>query len=170
MGLREDGLPDIDWVEIPASEFIYQDSERLTLPTFHISRYPVTYRQFQAFIDADDGFHNPVWWDGLAASDKHKAAPDEQYFKFWNHPRDDVSWYDAMAFCRWLSAKLGQLDPIPDQNVQATLAEFTAATIAKAIDAAPNLKFTGIQAYQFMFWCVAGVVSVSAILSSQLKL
>jgi anhydro-N-acetylmuramic acid kinase len=33
----------------------------------------------------------------------------------------------------WLSDKLGQLDPIPDQNVQATLAEFTATTISRAL-------------------------------------
>ncbi len=36
-------LPDIDWVEIPAGEFIYQKGQRLYLDTFHISRYLVTY-------------------------------------------------------------------------------------------------------------------------------
>ena len=30
----------------------------------------------------------------------------EQTFPFWNHPRESVSWYQALAFCRWLSDKL----------------------------------------------------------------
>jgi formylglycine-generating enzyme required for sulfatase activity len=41
----------------------------------------------------------------LAASEEHRSEPDEQWFKYWNHPRDDVSWYDAIAFCRWLTEK-----------------------------------------------------------------
>ncbi|MBN2305672.1 MAG: formylglycine-generating enzyme family protein, partial [Anaerolineae bacterium] len=129
IGLGPDGLPDIDWVEIPAGPFLmgstpeqvealkkeynwdWPENEKpqhtVELPTYYISRYPITYRQFQVFIDAPDGFHNPVWWDGLLADDEHKQAPGEQYRKYWNHPRENVSWYDAMAFCRWLSAKLG---------------------------------------------------------------
>lgn len=91
VGLRTDGLPGIDWVEIPAGKFIYQDGQKLTLPAFHICRYPVTYRQFQAFIDAPDGFRNPQWWVGLAADNRHKAAPGEQAFPYWNHPRERVS-------------------------------------------------------------------------------
>lgn len=116
VGLRPNGLPDIDWVEIPAGEFIYQRGERLTLPTFHIARYPITYRQFQAFIDADDGFRNPQWWEGLAADDGHKATPGEQAFKYGNHPRENVSWWDAVAFCRWLSGKLGYEITLPTEQ------------------------------------------------------
>jgi formylglycine-generating enzyme required for sulfatase activity len=114
LGLGADGLPEFDWVDIPSGAFLYGDEResdnpprKLTLPRFQISRYPVTYAQFQAFIDAPDGFHDPRWWDGLAASPSHKSAPREQAFKFWNHPREMVSWYDAIAFCRWLSYKLG---------------------------------------------------------------
>ncbi|MFZ4664237.1 MAG: SUMF1/EgtB/PvdO family nonheme iron enzyme [Caldilineaceae bacterium] len=111
VGRRADGLPDIDWVEIPESdaqgrrEFIYQRGERRVEPTFWLARYPITYSQFQAFLDADDGFANSLRWEGLAAPYDDRATPDEQYFKFWNHPRDSVSWYDAMAFCRWLTTK-----------------------------------------------------------------
>ena len=43
-------LPDIEWVGIPAGEFQYGHKDerndrpqKLTLPTFHISRYPVTF-------------------------------------------------------------------------------------------------------------------------------
>jgi hypothetical protein len=106
VGLRDDGVPDIDWVEIPEGEFIYQDGERLHLPTFWIARYPVTYTQFQVFLDAGDGFSRNEWWDGLTP-EYRKQEMSEQRYKYSNHPRDRVSWYQAVAFCRWLSAKLG---------------------------------------------------------------
>jgi formylglycine-generating enzyme required for sulfatase activity len=106
-------LPEIDWVEIPGGEFQYGDEsqyaarpQRLTLPTFHISRYPLTFAQFQTFLDDAEGFADPRWFEGLAAGDDDRRM-DEQEFKFANHPRDSVNWYQAMAFCRWLSWRLG---------------------------------------------------------------
>ncbi|MBN1285623.1 MAG: SUMF1/EgtB/PvdO family nonheme iron enzyme [Anaerolineae bacterium] len=113
VGLRADGLPDIDWVTIPAGKFIYQNGKRLHLGTFDIARYPITYAQFQAFIDAPDGFGDDEWWEGLA---RREAQPSEQYFKYANHPRENVSWYDAMAFCRWLSARLGDEVRLPKEE------------------------------------------------------
>lgn len=106
VGLRADGLPDFDWAPIPGGPFTFQEDQRPTLDTFWIARYPVTFSQFQVFLDAVDGFRNPEWWAGLAASSQHKAKPGEQRFPFANHPRENVSWYDAVAFCRWLTAKL----------------------------------------------------------------
>ena len=111
VGRRSDGLPDFDWVQIPETdgqgrrEFIYQENERRIEPTFWTARYPITYGQFQAFLEAKDGFANPQWWAGLAAPEAERAEPGDQVFKFWNHPRENVSWYDAMAFCRWLTAQ-----------------------------------------------------------------
>ncbi len=120
-------LPDIDWVEIPEGEFQYGDAsqgaakpQKLTLPTFHISRYPVTHAQFQTFLDDPEGFADPRWFDGLAASEDDRRM-DEQYFKFANHPRETVNWYQAMAFCRWLSWRLGgehDLKKAPDWAVR----------------------------------------------------
>jgi formylglycine-generating enzyme required for sulfatase activity len=115
VGLRADGLPDIDWVEIPAGEFIYQDDERLTLPTFYIARYPITHAQFQVFLDAPDGFERDEWWAGLSLK-YHKQEIGEQAFKYANHPRTYVSWYQAVAFCRWLSAKLGYEVTLPTEQ------------------------------------------------------
>ncbi|MCU0464589.1 MAG: SUMF1/EgtB/PvdO family nonheme iron enzyme [Anaerolineae bacterium] len=112
VGLDTDALPEFDWVDVPAGEFLYgEDRKPITLQKpFKISRYPVTYRQFQSFIDAQDGFNKPSWWDDLADDEyrrENESAPGNQRFKFWNHPRENVSWYDAIAFCRWLSYKLG---------------------------------------------------------------
>ncbi len=101
------GLPDIDWVVIPAGIFFYRGWILRYLPSYRIARYPVTAIQFEAFLEAADGFYNPKWWENLAADDAHKAQSADQWFKYSNHPREKVSWYDAIAFCRWLSANLG---------------------------------------------------------------
>ncbi len=122
------GLPDIDWVMIPAGEFKLGDENesdnpphKLTLPAFGISRYPVTYMQFHAFIEDSEGFDDPRWWEGLAYPNGHNDTPGDQWSKYWNHPREQVSWYDAMAFCRWLSWRLGgdyDLDKIDEWAVR----------------------------------------------------
>lgn len=44
VGLRADGLPEIDWAEVPGGSFVYQAGERRTLPTYYMGRYPITYR------------------------------------------------------------------------------------------------------------------------------
>lgn len=120
VGSRADGLPDIAWVEIPGGAFQYgaekqaadeawfapAKPQKLTLPTFWMSRYPITYLQFRVFQVDPAGYHDPRWWAGLAA-DETDRQPLEQAFMFANHPRDTVNWYEAVAFCRWLSWRWG---------------------------------------------------------------
>lgn len=97
-----------DWCDVPAGEFLYgEDNEKRTLPTFAIAKYPITYSQFQVFVDAKDGFYDDRWWDGLAADAGHRKQPGDQEWKIADHPRLRASWYDVTAFCRWLSFRLG---------------------------------------------------------------
>lgn len=112
IGLRADGLPDIDWVKIPFGAFIYQDDRHLPLLAFYITRYPVTNAQFQAFIDAG-GYRNAAWWQDLAERTQEPKIPE------WhepNVPRETVSWFEAVAFCRWLSAQLGYAVTLPTEQ------------------------------------------------------
>ncbi|MBU1722810.1 MAG: SUMF1/EgtB/PvdO family nonheme iron enzyme [Gammaproteobacteria bacterium] len=102
IGLDAKGLPDIDWLEIPAGEFTYQTDQRLDLPAYKMSRYPVTNAQFRAFVLAEDGYNNDRWWSGLKKPD----TPHESRWKESNRPVEQVDWYEAMAFCEWLKDKV----------------------------------------------------------------
>jgi formylglycine-generating enzyme required for sulfatase activity len=110
--LRADGLPDIDWVEVPAGPFLYgEGKEKRDLDTFWIARYPVTNAQYQAFID-DRGYEDDRWWVGLP---KHSTRPWDPIWSGANRPRDTVIWYEAEAYTRWLSARLGLEVTLPTE-------------------------------------------------------
>ena len=94
-------VPDIAWIEIPPGPFRYQDGEVLELPGFRIARYPVTNLQFQAFID-DGGYRDDRWWREL-----RQPKPEASRWPQGNRPRTSVDWYEAIAFTRWLGARLG---------------------------------------------------------------
>ncbi len=110
VGLDSRGLPEIDWVEIPGGEFIYQDGERRTLPAFRIARYPVTNIQYQTFLDAG-GYRDDRWWRDL-----ERPEPASSRWTQTNRPRTDVDWYEAVAFTRWLSAQLGDEVRLPTEE------------------------------------------------------
>jgi len=105
VGLTAEGLPDIDWVIIPGGRVILEEGEGIfDVSPFRIARYPVTNLQFQAFVDAADGYDNSAWWKNPKKSESHNPPN-------WNEangPRERVSWYEAIAFCRWLTQKYNQ--------------------------------------------------------------
>lgn len=104
VGVRRDGTPDIVWCEIPGGEVHLEHVQgAFEVSAFHMAKYPITYRQYKAFLDDPKGYRRTTWWTGL----KQEAEPGEQYRFIGNCPAQDVSWYDAMAYCRWLSKRLG---------------------------------------------------------------
>ena len=113
------GIPDIEWCAVPGGAFLYQAGERRTLPTFYIARYPITAAQFQAFLDAPDGFANPRWWVGMGKYEQQEMQT--QGFDYPNHPRETVSWYQAVAFTRWLDAVLSRAGLKSDAALQVRL-------------------------------------------------
>lgn len=111
VGLRPDGLPDIAWLKVQEGDFIFSFDRHIDMPEFFISKYPVTYSQFKVFVD-DGGFENDDWWDGLA---ERETEETEQRWKIDNYPRIRVSWYAAVAFCRWLSHHTGTEVRLPTE-------------------------------------------------------
>ena len=108
------------WIEIPGKGY-------------DIAKYPTTNAQYAAFVEAG-GYTQRQWWTdtgwdarlkGLTldyakgeavASDRPWTEP-----RFW---RDEgfggadqalvgVSWYEALAFCRWLSESTGETITLP---------------------------------------------------------
>ncbi|WP_374689185.1 SUMF1/EgtB/PvdO family nonheme iron enzyme, partial [Promineifilum sp.] len=132
-GLRLPGsflLPGIVWGEIvPAGVYTiggdkdaYESGRRqVTIARpFQLARYPLTYAQFDCFIRAAD-FADARWWAGMPAEEeaygRHYGLRElsEGAFQFANHPRERISWYQAVAFCRWLSDKLGEEIDLPHE-------------------------------------------------------
>lgn len=106
--------PPFEWIDIPAGQVTLEhDRGTFDVFAFTIAKYPITYAQFQVFIDAPDGFYNSQWRKGLVAPRKF---PKEQEWKIADHPRERVSWYDAIAFCRWLSHKTGLNITLPTEQ------------------------------------------------------
>ena len=131
----KNGLPDFDWIEIPAGPFImgskqgetrYVDETpqfecRLITQPYRISRYPVTVAQYRAFVDAG-GYADLArrWWtpEGWKWKEENKVSgpeEDQPAFQTSNHPRVGVSWFEAVAFCRWLSEQLQQQIRLPSE-------------------------------------------------------
>ena len=104
IGVDENGLPQFEWCPVPPGRITLEDNAgTFNVAAFFISQYPVTFKQYRAFLEAADGYHDPRWWTGL----QHEPEPGEQFRKIDNHPAENVSWFDATAFCRWLSDKRG---------------------------------------------------------------
>jgi hypothetical protein len=102
VGLTRDWLPDIQWIEIPKGEVKLEKVHHVfTVKPFRMARYPVTNAQFDAFLNAQDGYDNGEWWKDIEQS----HGREQSRWQEANCPRETVYWYDAIAFCRWLSAK-----------------------------------------------------------------
>ncbi|HYO16622.1 MAG TPA: DUF4062 domain-containing protein [Thermoanaerobaculia bacterium] len=87
--------PLLGFVEVPAGPFLMgQGKERheVTLPTFFISRYPVTVAQFRVFVEESGYEAHPQALEGVA-----------------NHPAVAVSWHDCIAYCEWLTERFREL-------------------------------------------------------------
>jgi formylglycine-generating enzyme required for sulfatase activity len=116
VGLRPDGLPDIAWCEVPAGSFLMGDerepNETITQP-YRVGRYPVTNVQFAAFVAAN-GYGERRYWTEAGWERKERGGWTEprdfgEPYTLSNHPVVGVSWYEAVAFCRWLTEQLRQV-------------------------------------------------------------
>lgn len=118
---------DIELILIPAGEFLMgsptgegRAAERpqhtLYLPDYYIARTPVTNAQFGRFIE-DGGYQRQEFWTEAGWRVKEKSGWEQPRFvktlfwknKRWNRPDQPVvgvSWYEALAYARWVGGTL----------------------------------------------------------------
>ena len=132
------------WIEIPGGRGTMKTDESgvlLTIPTekYWISKYPITNAQFAKFIEAD-GYNQQKWWTEAGWEAKAKGwEPFQDTDKTWKlrvtnqpwiqprywtdntwnraeQPVVGVSWYEAVAFCLWLSETTGEKIMLPTED------------------------------------------------------
>ena len=106
-----------EMILIPAGEFLMgsdptkhkyadeaeQPQHTLYLPDYYLAKTPVTNAQYAAFVQATGHRRPEHWTDGKPPGGKK------------DHPVVNISWYDAIAYCRWLAEVTGKLYRLPSE-------------------------------------------------------
>ncbi|MBN1584035.1 MAG: formylglycine-generating enzyme family protein [Anaerolineae bacterium] len=82
---------------------VERPQHKLHLPDYYLAKTPVTNAQYAAFVRATQRTPPSHWQE-----DRPPKAKE-------NHPVVRVSWYDAIAYCKWLSGLTGQAYRLPTE-------------------------------------------------------
>lgn len=132
---EKDMYPKIDWITIEPGPFIMgsdsaqdrdacdnetpQSTCALITEPYRISRYPVTVTQYHVFVEQGGYSHRRFWttagWRWRQANQIEEPQTYQPVFQTPNHPQVGVSWYEAVAFCGWLSERVGYTVTLPTE-------------------------------------------------------
>ncbi len=90
-------------------EYFSDELRPAALPyAYRIARYPVTNTEFGRFI-ADKGYTTRRWWTKQGWEWKDERSQPSYWtrppFNRPNKPVFDIKWYEAVAYCAWLTAQ-----------------------------------------------------------------
>jgi formylglycine-generating enzyme required for sulfatase activity len=123
----------MEFVEVPAGSFVMGSSDddeladddekpqhELELPTYWIGKTEVTNAQFRPFVEGD-GYTNRDYWTDAGWNWREEESIDQPCLwedAEWNTPEQPVvciSWYEAVAYARWISTQTGQELRLPTE-------------------------------------------------------
>ena len=116
--------PPFEWCLIPLGTVTLEDAQaqkgtkggEFEVSPFYMAKYPITNAQFQAFVEAEDGYGLARWWSYSSdAREWYARNPTPQAAAFGGaayHPRVNVTWYEAVAFCHWLNERAQPTAPL----------------------------------------------------------
>ena len=140
LALLGDARPEITTLDkmefclVPGGDFVMSENDdpkeicsHLKYP-FWMGRFPVTNAQYRLFMDAggyaeerfwEEAVRNEVWKDGMVKGlfdDEPRNHPQRFAGPYGlpNHPVVGVTWYEAMAFARWLESHWRERQLIPE--------------------------------------------------------
>ncbi|MCP4725564.1 MAG: formylglycine-generating enzyme family protein [bacterium] len=122
-----------EYLIVPAGEFLMGDNfdegnsdeipvHKVYLDAYYIGQNKITNYEYNRFI-SDNGYTTEIYWEA-GEFGEHGSEPD-----FWrnfeyrgggvsgndNYPVVGVSWFEAMAYCSWLSVKTGYTYRLPTE-------------------------------------------------------
>ena len=115
-GVTKEQLFEIYSAWLDAEEGVHE----IDVPQFFIARYPVTNAQFTFFIE-NEGYERPEYW--TEAGRQWRRGEGEGWGRppecrdqpmFWHDPRFNrpnqpvvgITWYEAVAYCGWLTGRM----------------------------------------------------------------
>ncbi|NTU84330.1 MAG: SUMF1/EgtB/PvdO family nonheme iron enzyme [Chloroflexales bacterium] len=92
-----------------------EEAANIQLPAFWIARYPITVAQYAPFVAEGYGKDAERWWTPEGWKRKGKRTEPwgwgDSTYSGANQPVIGVTWYEATAYCAWLSDRLQRLLP-----------------------------------------------------------
>ncbi len=111
-------IPKLSWKRVPAGEFHMAkgtgQDHIIHIPDFQICERPISNYDFEFFAQSE--YNRDKWWTTQGLHWKYDAQIVEPYDNGpENEYRTNLNWYEAVAFCRWLSEMEGQRIRLPTE-------------------------------------------------------
>lgn len=113
------------WCEIPSGNVVIEYGEgrgeqTFWVDEFYIAKYPVSNSQYEVFLQDENGYGNTDWWDYSAAATAWRRNHTKLEFmrlpNMEQHPRVNLTSFEAIAFCRWLTEKTDYHISLPTEQ------------------------------------------------------